>query len=415
MFLNQMFPGACLPAAVADFLASMMNPTLATWEMSPAATLIERSAAQWMARMIGMKSGSSGIFLPGGSLSNLMALTVARNIRLGPDVRSKGLSRLDVRGAIICSAACHYSVANAANLLGIGADQVITVEVNERNEMLASDLVEKLAWCDRSGLYPFAVVATMGITVTGGFDPLADIVDICRDRDIHIHVDAAFGGGISLAEEGRHIFAGIEAAHTVIWDTHKWLHTPLASTVLLTPDEGILKHVFSSNAHYLYHPQHEEIDVADDLGQYTILCGKRFDALRIWLLFKAYGERYFRDIAEGRMNLMRSAAAMIEQDDEFQLSYQPKSPLICFRYLPESLGDCDPEYLDRLHRDVREQAKRRGIAFFNMARLQNRIHFRMVLVNPLTEPNHIRILLEEARALSRAHLAEHPLPAPSHG
>ena len=405
LFLNQMFAGASLPAIVGDMLASMMNPTLATWEMSPTATIVERNVSQWMASMIGMPEGSSGIFLPGGSLSNLLALTVARE-RLSPDISQKGVANVGEKGAILCSDAAHYSIKNAGKLLGIGSDNVILVETNERNEMLPEDLRAKLAWCDREGLTPFAVVATMGITVTGGFDPLEAIVDICADRDIHIHVDAAFGGGLCLTDRGPNLFKGIERADTVIWDAHKWFHVPLTCTVLIAPDARIFKHVFSSNANYLFHPQEEEIDVADDLGQYTILCGKRFEALRVWILLKAFGENYFRKLAQDRLAFTLAVAELIRACDDFTLSYEPISPIICFRYQPPALRDRETAFVDRMHRYIREQAKKQGLAMFNISQLKGCDHFRMILINPLTERKHMVKMLDDIRSLSAEFISQ---------
>ena len=410
LFLNQMSAGASVPAILGDLLSSMLNCTMATWEMTPAATIMERNVSQWMAQLIGMKPGSSGIFVHGGSYANLCALTVARHQRLGADVAHDGLAGKNYRGAIICSEGCHYSIANAANILGIGSDHVIKIRSNERNEMLETDLIEKLRRCDDEGITPFAIVATLGLTVTGGFDPLARIVEICKDRNIHIHVDAAFGGGMSLAEGSERHFAGIEHADTVIWDAHKWMHTPLTSTVLLAPDARIFKHTFSSGADYLFHPQDEEIDIADDLGHYTPMCGKRFQSLHIWLLLKAYGAEYFREMATDRMTFTRTIYQYLLEDDDFVPSYDPVSPIICFQYRPEGCENWSPEYSDRLHRWVRETSKRRKLAMYNITRHKGQDHFRMILINHLTTEEHLKKLFEEMRALGQEFLAKEPPP-----
>ena len=313
-----------------------------------------------------------------------MGLITARNHRLGPDAALKGVQSLSYQPVIICSDASHYSIANAGDVLGIGKEHVIKVRTNQRQEMLIDDLKEKLAECAANNQRPFALVATMGTTVTGGFDPLKELVPICKEHNIHLHVDAAFGGGFSLSKDGRTVFEGIEHADTVIWDAHKWLHVPLTCTVLLAPDARLFKQIFSSNANYLFHPQAEEIDIADDLGQYTLLCGKRFDALRVWILFKAYGQDYFRDLAQSRVELARDFYRMLCDDPDFVPSYEPASPLQCFRYEPEQLRGIDQAYADRLHRHVREQAKQKGLAMFNITHLKGRDHFRTILINPLT-------------------------------
>ncbi|CAM2065072.1 hypothetical protein SCOR_06825 [Sulfidibacter corallicola] len=407
LFLNQMFAGASVPAIIGDLLAGLMNPTLATFEASPAGTLIERVVSSWMAQMVGMKPGSSGIFLPGGSLSNLMGLTVARNSKLGGDVRSRGVSS-DRKVAILCSAGCHYSITNAANLLGLGTDSVIKVATNERNEMRIEDFKEKLAWCDANDVYPFAVVATMGITVTGGFDPLAEIVEVCRGRDIHIHVDAAFGGGHALTRDGRELFRGIEEADSVIWDAHKWLHTPLTCTVLLVPDPLVLKQTFASNADYLFHDPDHEADITDDLGQYTILCGKRFDALKVWLLFQTYGVEYFQAIAEDRWAFAQQVQELLKADDDFEPCYELRSPLLCFRFMPDALRKADSAYRDALHRWCRTRIMEEGTSLFNMSKLGGTSTYRMILINPLTEMRHIESLIADLRRLGYAYMEANP-------
>ena len=408
LFLNQMTAGASVTAVLGDLLSSMINSTMATWEMTPASTIIERNVSMWMAQILGMEPGSSGIFVPGGSMANLFALTVARHNKLGPEVASSGLRGHERQGVIICSESSHYSIANSANLLGIGTDNVLKVSSNERGEMDIEALRNTLAHCDKNNLHPFCLVATMGLTVTGGFDPLADIIEVCEGRNIHIHVDAAFGGGLALTSLKEKVFRGIERADTVIWDAHKWLHVPLTCTVLLAPDPGIFKHTFSSGADYLFHPQEEEVGIADDLGHYTLLCGKRFHTLHVWMLFKAFGLKYFEELAESRIQLTQNIYQHLKADLDFTPSYNPISPIICFQYKPEGSQQWTREYSDKLHRWVRETSKKRKLAMYNITKFKGSDHFRMILINPLTTNTHIINLLENMRGLAREYIATNP-------
>jgi len=408
-FLNQMFAGAPFAAILGDYLASMMNPTLATWEVAPVATIIERNVVQWMAQLLGMPKDSSGIFLPGSSLANLVALTVARNQRLSPAVSQKGLKQAP-QGAIICSTDSHYSVANAANILGIGRDHLIRVRTDARNEMVVSDLEEKLKKALADGIVPFAAVATIGSTVTGGVDPVPEIARLCKAHNIHLHVDAAFGGGMSLTSRAHEILAGVEDADSICWDAHKSLQTPLTSTVLIFPDVAVLKETFDSGANYLFHPQDGEAAGTDDLGQYTPLCGKRFDALKLWVLWNTYGTAELRANAEARLEVTDQFYRVLEDDPDFQPSFLPKTPLQCFRYIPAGIAGAAQDYQDRLHRWVRDEAKRRGIGFFNIAALNGAEHFRTVLINPLTTIATLAELLEDIRRLGEEYIAgERPL------
>jgi len=394
-FLNQMFAGTSFPAIVGDMLASMMNPTLATWEMSPIGTYIEKAAASWMAQVLGMPPGSNGIFLPGSSLANLLALMVARHRRLGPAARTKGIDR---PCAILTSAASHYSIPNAANLMGIGTDRAIRVDVNARGEMDPQDLEARLRTCFREGVEPLAIVATLGITVTGGFDPLSDIAAISRKYGVHLHVDAAFGGGMAFTPRAAELFAGIDQVDSITWDAHKFFHAPLTCTALLVPDFGVLKATFSHRADYLFHPQ--EDTMLEDLAKSTILCGKRFDALKIWLLWQIFGTQHFETVATQQLELAQRCYELLKRDPAFSPAYEPVSPLLCFRYLAQGLED-DIESSNKIHRWIRESARKRGVAAFNISNLNGRDQFRMVLVNPLTRIEHIEELLEDIKSLAR--------------
>lgn len=410
-FYNQMFAGSSPAGVFGDALASMLNPTLATWEMSPAATIIERDVAGWMGQLLGMPKGSSGIFVPGGSLANTLALAVARYRILGSEVNQKGLSGRRDKPVILCSDASHYSVSNAAMLMGIGTEQVIKVATNHRNEMLSEDLAAKLDQCEQDGLRPFAVVATLGITVTGGYDPLREIVAVCKGRNLHLHVDAAYGGGVALSKQGPALFDGIEHVDTVTWDAHKWMYVPLTCTALLAPNPDILKAAFATNANYLFHPQDVDMDLADDLGNYTLLCGKRFDGLRVWMMFQAMGETYFRELADDRMAFSQSVYEMLRDDDEFVPSYEPVGAIQCFRYLPGAVADAPVTYQDALHRHIRETLKRSGEMLFNISKLKGRDHFRAILINPLTTRDHFRAVMAAIRTTGEAYIAENPVPA----
>lgn len=402
LFLNQMFAGASFPSIIGDLMASMMNPTLATWEMSPVATIIEKNVSQWMAKLVGMPKGSWGIFLPGGSLSNLIALTLARNNFFGTEIRQTGVP-MHKRPTLICSEGSHYSVANAANILGIGTDNLIKIKTQVNGTMDMSDLKVQLEACDQDGRTPFAIVSTMGLTVSGCFDPLSEIVKICKPRGIHVHVDAAFGGGMALTDRGTQLFKGIDQADSLTWDAHKTMHMPLTSSVLLLPNPAVLKSVFSQQqATYLFHPQSQH--EIEDLGKYTPLCGKRFDALKLWMLWNTYGTDYFIELAESRYKLVQDFNQFLAETDDFHQDFKSESPITCFYWSPPEWQKKNREVRasdsNRLHRFIRERMKEAGKAFFNIASLNGLDQFRLILINPLTELDQLKKLIFEIRAMA---------------
>ncbi len=404
LFLNQMFSGVPYSAVVGDVLASMMNTTLATWEAAPVATLIERNLSRWMADLVGMPAGSSGIFVNGGSLSNLLALTIARNQKLDSGTGKTGLKN-QKQGVVLCSKAAHYSLINAVNLLGIGTQNIIPVETNSRNEMLVDDFADKLSRIS-GACRCFAAVATIGITVTGGIDPIDAIAEMCRQKDVHLHIDAAFGGSMALSERGKPYFNSMDQIDSLTWDAHKWLYVPLTCSALLVPDAGVLKDTFDSNAHYLFHPGEEVPEFTDDLGRYTIYCGKRFDALKLWIFWHSMGTQNLQKWVDDRLDLTERFYGFLTEHPDFETPYEPVTPVYCFRYLPKAAKALDQKRIDAMHRYIREQIKNRGLAYFNIARLYNKLFFRTILINPLTTMSHLRDLVQMIEDMGQTYLKQ---------
>ena len=402
LFLNQMFAGAPPASLAGDALAGVMNTTLATWEAAPAATIIEKTVSEWMAALLGLPEGASGIFVPGGSMANLLGLALARDTRLAKDNGRRGLATAPA-GAILCSEATHYSIANAARLLGIGTEGLVTVKTGTRMEMDPSDFPRALGECARRGRHPFAIVLTAGAPVTGGVDPLAALVPLAHQHGLHVHVDAAFGGTLAMTRE-RPRLAGIEAADSITWDAHKWLHVPLPCSALLVPDASRLKAVFENPAGYLFHSR-EETGPVDDLGRYTPLCAKRFDALKLWLVWQAWGTEGLRAMAESRLALAERFHGLLEASPDFVPAYKPVTPIQCFRHCPPGMPPAPP---DAMHRWIREQLRERGHAFINLATLEGSSHFRVILINPLTRETDLIRLLDDIRALAREYCATLP-------
>jgi L-2,4-diaminobutyrate decarboxylase len=403
LFLNQMFAGAPPEAVAGDCLASMLNATMATWEAAPAATIVERDVIEWMASLLGMPAGSSGILLPGGTMANIFALAMARDRVLIPDAVRTGLHGAP-RGAILCSEGSHYSIANAARLIGVGTDGLVRIPCNDRLEILTEAVPHVLDDCAARGLTPFAIVLTAGIPITGGVDPIAPVLPICRERGIHVHVDAAMGGTLALTAGGRHRLDGIEQADSVTWDAHKWLHVPLSCSALIVPDVRRLKEAFGNPAGYLFHADADPDPAVDDLGRYTALCAKRFDALKLWILWHSWGTEGFRRLAESRLALAYEFHGALASSGDFAAAAEPATPIVCFRYLPSGHESMAPAAQDSMHEWIRGELRRRGHAFVNITRLRGREHFRAVLVNPLTRMQHLLALLDQIRALGREYL-----------
>src|ERR1700682_3769061 len=202
MFGYVQAPGTAI-AAIADLLASTLNANLTAWRSAPAAVEIERLTIDWIKQILGVDVGAAGLFVSGGSMANLAALATARRAKAPGDLRSKGAQCLRQAMRIYISEETHHSIAKAAELLGLGRDNVRTVGVDERFKIRISDLVAKITEDLEAGHLPFCVVANAGTVVTGAFDPLAQVSEVARRFNLWMHVDASYGGFAALADSAR--------------------------------------------------------------------------------------------------------------------------------------------------------------------------------------------------------------------
>uniref|UniRef100_A0A8C9FZ92 Glutamate decarboxylase like 1 n=1 Tax=Pavo cristatus TaxID=9049 RepID=A0A8C9FZ92_PAVCR len=258
-FFNQLYAGIDYYSLVARFITEALNPSVYTYEVSPVFLLVEEAVIKKMIEFIGWEEGD-GIFNPGGSVSNMYAMNLAR-YKFCPEIKEKGLSGLP-RLVLFTSEECHYSMKKAASFLGIGTENVYFVKTDERGKMIPEELEKQVQRARKEGSAPFLVCATAGTTVLGAFDPLDKIADICEKHDLWLHVDASWGGS------------------------------------------GLLKNCYSAKAAYLFQ-QDKFYDVSYDTGDKSIQCSRRPDAFKFWLMWKALGttgleERVNRAVALAR-------------------------------------------------------------------------------------------------------------------
>ncbi|XP_004417350.1 PREDICTED: glutamate decarboxylase-like protein 1-like, partial [Odobenus rosmarus divergens] len=234
-FFNQLYAGLDYYSLVARFMTEALNPSVYTYEVSPVFLLVEEAVLKKMIEFIGWKEGD-GIFNPGGSVSNMYAMNLAR-YKYCPDIKEKGLSGLP-RLILFTSAECHYSMKKAASFLGIGTENVCFVETDGRGKMIPAELERQIWQASKEGAAPFLVCATSGTTVLGAFDPLDEIADICERHGLWLHVDASWGGSALMSRKYRRLLQGIHRADSVAWNPHKMLMAGIQCSALLVKDKS---------------------------------------------------------------------------------------------------------------------------------------------------------------------------------
>ncbi len=322
-FFNQLFGGRDPMAVVGECVAASLNNALHTRKVAGAAVDLERVLIGKICEVLGFAQGEGSI-TPGGSLSNLLGLLLARNAAF-PEARNQGLSR---PGAVYVSAEAHYSLRKAAGILGLGRDTVRAIAVDAEGRMRVDALRAALDQDRAAGLIPVAVVATAGTTVRGAFDPLADLAAVAREYGVWLHVDGAFGGPLILDPAMAPWFAGIALSDSVTWDAHKLMGVPLTCSLLLVRRPGLLQAALDEDAAYLFQ---ETDDHTVEPGRTSLQCGRRNDVLKLWVAWQTHGTRGFQRRFAHLRHLTRYAESRVAADPRLEQVAPAPSLTLCFR------------------------------------------------------------------------------------
>jgi L-2,4-diaminobutyrate decarboxylase len=391
-----------LPHAVlADTLASLLNQSVAVWEMSPTGTPVEVQVVAWMRELLGYPESADGTLVSGGSAANLTGLLAAREAVFPGAWRDgvAGRHGLD-RAAVFVAAHAHYSMERSLGIMGLGGGA--WVAVGERDHRLDPDALDRtIDDAVADGRVPLAIVATAGSTATGLFDDLPAIADIARDRGIWLHVDGAHGASFLASDRLRPRLAGIERADSVAWDPHKMMFMPISAGAVLVRDRRHLDAAFQQSAPYLFHPRPGEAR-SHDIGRRTLQCSKRFDALKVWVCLRHYGLDHMARLQERTVENATALHRLLVDAADFEPTHVPESNILCFRHVPPAWDEGTDEERDALQGRLREAYNASGRGWITTTVLGGRRVLRVTLMNPATEERHLVALLDGLRETGRA-------------
>lgn len=380
-------------AALFDLVGSVTNQAMAIYEMGPFATAVEHALIAAVGKQLGFAPGTfTGLVTSGGSLANLTALLTARNVSLG-DAWTAGLAGRSPAPVIVAHADIHYSVTRSAGILGLGTDQILRAELDDRRRMDADRLDAQLAALSERGVPIVAVASAACATPIGAFDHVADIAAVCRRHQVWLHVDAAHGGAAAFSARHRHLVAGLAEADSVICDAHKMLFVPALAAMVFYRDKAHRFAAFHQDAPYLYDPIAPQL--ADfDSGLATIECTKRAAALGLWGVWSLFGPQLFGDLVDVTFDLAQRFYALLAAADDFEPLHEPECNIVAFRHVPAELRDATPEQVDRFQLELRRAAIESGEYYLVQSRLAGRSVLRTTIINPLTTADDLQGLVE---------------------
>jgi aromatic-L-amino-acid/L-tryptophan decarboxylase len=365
------------PGVIAELLSAALNVQAMLWRTSPAATELEEVSVGWLRALLGLPDAFEGVIYDTASVSSLHALAAAREQTVAR-VRTRGLAgRYDLpQFRVYCSEQAHSSIDKAVILLGLGHESLRRIEVDDDFRLRPDALSAALDEDTRAGYQPMAVVATVGSTSTTSVDPVGAIAAICAREKLWLHVDAAYAGVAAMVPEYSWILRDASAADSVVVNPHKWLFTPFDLSVLYCRRMDSLRAAFALTPEYLETAEGGTVRNLMDTG---IQLGRRFRALKLWMVLRHFGADGLRQRLAEHMRLARLFAGWVERSDRFELVAPVPFSVVCFR----------ARGTDELNESLLERINGSGEMFISHTRLHGRYTLRLAIGNLHTTESHI--------------------------
>jgi len=336
-FYNQLYHGADEYGVAGSWLSDALNTNIHTFEVAPAFIIIEHHVIGYIRKLFGWGDQGDGIFSPGGSMSNMYGMMLARHWKY-PELKTKGLFNHAPLVALT-SEESHYSIVKAANWLGLGVENVIKVKTDDGGRMIPEELEKCILKAKEENKSPFFVNATSGSTVLGAYDDLDALADVCKKHSVWLHVDACWGGSAILSKKLRHLMKGSEKVDSIAWNPHKMVGAPLQTSPFIVRHKGMLHQTNSANATYLFQ-QDKFYDVSFDTGDKSVQCGRKVDAFKLWFMLKARGEKYMENMVDNTFAMADYLTDLVKSREGFRLvsAYETRQCTnVGFWYIPPRL------------------------------------------------------------------------------
>lgn len=385
--------GGATPAALAaDWLASTIDQNAFSWISSPLGSRLERVTVGWLRDLFGLPGAWGGVLTTGATMANFTGLAAARRwwaARHGVDVDQQGWAGLPGM-PVLTSGYVHSSAVKALTMLGVGRDSVRRFSAGGAGALDLKGLEQGLR---QLGGQPAVLVATAGEVNAGDFDPVAAMAEIADRHGAWLHVDGAFGLFARVSSQARDLAAGIEDAHSVIADGHKWLNVPYDCGFAFVRDPSLLHGTFAlTGAPYLPEGSEERPSFGDRGPE----ASRRARALAVWATLQAYGREGYRDMVDRHIRLARRVGAQVAAAADLELLAPVRLNVVCFRFRPPG----QPESaLDGLNSRLGAEILADGRVYFGTTLYGGRVAFRPAISNWRTTEEDVDLIVAATREL----------------
>ena len=368
---------------LADMLASGLNVNMVGGPL--ASTMLEMQVTAWMKGLLGFPAEAGGILVSGGSMANLLGLTVARNAKAEEAKRLGARRGMTIYG----SEEMHVCVQKAVEMLGIGSDNLRKVPTDGDYRINIRALEERIHEDRDAGLEPFCVVGNAGTVNTGSFDDLDALADLCSREGLWLHVDGAFGAWAAIVPELRHLIRGLGRADSLAFDLHKWMYMPYDVGCVLFKRQSDQVKTFSNRPDYFAMSK----DTPPQFADFGFELSRSFRALKVWMGLKENGVSKYSALVKQNVDQARYLKTLVESRPELELMAPVPLNTVCFRYRGQGIPD---QALDELNKGLSMQLMFSGAGVASETKVKGRVALRVCITNHRTTRRDLEEFVEAA-------------------
>ena len=375
--------------AMGDFMAAILGSNLGGG--NHAAARIDDQVVDWCKEMVGFPKSASGTLVSGGSMANIICLTIARNIKANIDIRNEGVAAIPKMLKFYSSDQVHGCHQKGMEILGLGSKALQKIRSNENYEIDINALKQAIEDDKKAGLNPACVIANAGTVNTGAIDDLKAIAEICREENMWFHVDGCIGALIAIAPQNNQLVSGMELGDSVALDPHKWLHAPFEVGCAIIKNKQDHFNTFSTSAEYLEGTK-RGIPAAKWLHNYSMQISRGFRALKVWLSIQEHGIDKFGRLIDQNISQAMFLTDLINKNTNLEMVAPTKINIVNFRFISNSIID---EELKELNMEIMLRLQETGIAAISDTTVHKKHCLRVAICNHRTLLSDLEIFVDE--------------------
>jgi len=375
---------------LAELLAAGMNPNLGGGDH--VANYVEAQVLEWCKEMLGYPLEASGLLVSGGSMANLVGLTVARNTMSGFDIRREGLQAAQKPMTFYGSVETHSSNQKAVELLGLGSAALRRIPVNADFQIVLPALEEAVSKDREAGFHPICVIGNAGTVNTGAIDDLNALADFSERERLWFHIDGAFGALAALSPDLRSLVSGLERADSLAFDLHKWMYMPYEIGCALVRSEANHRSAFSLTPDYLAHVERGLAGGSLWFSEYGVQLSRGFRALKAWMSIKEHGIKKYGRLIKQNVDQARYLADLVDNAPQLESMAPVSLNIVCFRFKG---GSSDSDDLHSINQEILIRLHEQGIAVPSYTTLSGDYALRVAITNHRSRREDFELLVRE--------------------